>query len=160
LAFSADERRRYIADTRQEPSHIRVFDVTDAGGAVFAECTAGRFDGAGPVTKLLVRLLAQTPEQGALPTLYAAVVDLPGASFIGPSRLMHMRGTPQLIKRSAAAQNPELAARLWTLSEQLTGLRSPLRQHPPSGDNPLHDSGDATRALRLFPGRRVPPAAR
>ncbi|MEV4639280.1 SMP-30/gluconolactonase/LRE family protein [Actinoplanes sp. NPDC049548] len=49
LAFSADERRLYIADTRQEPSHIRVFDVKDdgrlTGGEVFAECTAGRFDG-------------------------------------------------------------------------------------------------------------------
>jgi hypothetical protein len=67
--------------------------------------------------------IAQTPEQGALPTLYAAVADLPGASFTGPGHLMHIRGKPQLIKRSAAAQDPELAARLWTLSEQLTGLR-------------------------------------
>jgi hypothetical protein len=38
-----------------------------------------------------------------------------------------MRGAPQLIKRSAAAQDPQLAARLWSLSEQLTGVRSPLR---------------------------------
>jgi len=29
LAFSADESRLYVADTRQEPSHIRVFDVAD-----------------------------------------------------------------------------------------------------------------------------------
>ncbi|WP_319461913.1 SMP-30/gluconolactonase/LRE family protein [Micromonospora sp. RTP1Z1] len=49
LAFSADEQRLYIADTRQEPSHIRVFHVTAegalTGGKIFAECDFGRFDG-------------------------------------------------------------------------------------------------------------------
>lgn len=49
LAFSPDEQRLYIADTRQEPSHIRVFDVTGdgrlTGGPIFATCDAGRFDG-------------------------------------------------------------------------------------------------------------------
>jgi gluconolactonase len=47
LAFSADERRLYVADTRER--HLRVFDV-DAGsvlrgGAVVAGCSAGSFDG-------------------------------------------------------------------------------------------------------------------
>ncbi|AKU15152.1 SMP-30/gluconolactonase/LRE family protein [Luteipulveratus mongoliensis] len=49
LAFSPDESQLYIADTRQEPSHIRVFDVLDdgslKGGDIHATCTAGRFDG-------------------------------------------------------------------------------------------------------------------
>lgn len=49
LAFSGDERQLYIVDTRQEPSHIRVFDVTDSGklsgGEIHATCDAGRFDG-------------------------------------------------------------------------------------------------------------------
>lgn len=47
LAFSLDERRLYIVDTREK--HVRLFDVTDAGdlsgGDVFAPCTAGSFDG-------------------------------------------------------------------------------------------------------------------
>jgi hypothetical protein len=74
-----------------------------------------------------IRLAAQDPAHGALPILYAAVADIPGDSFTGPSHLMHMRGAPQLIKRSAAAQDPELARRLWTVSEQLTEVVSPLR---------------------------------
>ncbi len=49
LAFSPDEQRLYIADTRQEPSHIRAFDVLAdgslAGGAIHATCDHGRFDG-------------------------------------------------------------------------------------------------------------------
>ena len=49
LAFSADESLLYIVDTRQEPSHIRVFDVRAggklAGGEIFATCDNGVFDG-------------------------------------------------------------------------------------------------------------------
>ncbi len=47
LAFSLDERRLYISDSRV--NHLRVFDVADdgalSGGAVFATCTVGVFDG-------------------------------------------------------------------------------------------------------------------
>jgi NAD(P)-dependent dehydrogenase (short-subunit alcohol dehydrogenase family) len=73
------------------------------------------------------RLLAQDAEHGALPVLYGAVADIPGDSFAGPSHLAHMRGAPELIRRSAAAQDPELARRLWDVSEQLTGVRSALQ---------------------------------
>ncbi len=54
IAFSPDERRLYVADTgathkADGPRHIRVFDVGEggrlSGGAVFATCTAGLFDG-------------------------------------------------------------------------------------------------------------------
>ncbi|RSN53009.1 gluconolactonase [Amycolatopsis sp. WAC 04182] len=48
LAFSLDESLLYIADTRQKPSHIRVFSVDKgrlSGGEVFATCDAGGFDG-------------------------------------------------------------------------------------------------------------------
>jgi gluconolactonase len=54
LAFSPDESKLYVADTGRThrpdgPAHIRVFDVTEDGrlgqGRVFAECTAGLFDG-------------------------------------------------------------------------------------------------------------------
>jgi gluconolactonase len=47
LAFSADERRLYISDSRRK--HIRAFTVTGAaavsGGEIFATCEAGTFDG-------------------------------------------------------------------------------------------------------------------
>ncbi|MEZ5592226.1 MAG: SMP-30/gluconolactonase/LRE family protein [Gammaproteobacteria bacterium] len=54
LAFAPDERTLYIADTgvthrRGGPAHIRAFRVDEkgnlAGGEIFAECTAGIFDG-------------------------------------------------------------------------------------------------------------------
>src|SRR5207342_2362415 len=54
LAFSPDEKKLYIVDsaggrTKGQPKHIRLFDVGEngklSGGAEFADCTAGRFDG-------------------------------------------------------------------------------------------------------------------
>jgi NAD(P)-dependent dehydrogenase (short-subunit alcohol dehydrogenase family) len=74
----------------------------------------------------LLHLVAQDADHGALPVLLAAVADVPGDSFAGPRHLAHMRGGAELISRSAAAQDPALARRLWTVSEQLTGVRSAL----------------------------------
>ncbi|MFC5216643.1 oxidoreductase [Streptomyces coerulescens] len=71
------------------------------------------------------RLVAQDSRAGALPTLYAAVQDLPGASFVGPDGMFEMRGAPALVGRSAAAGDPAVARRLWTVSEELTGVTFP-----------------------------------
>ena len=72
------------------------------------------------------RLLAQDEHDGALPTLYAAVADIPGNSFAGPGGFLEQRGAPKLVGRSAAAQDMDVARRLWDVSEQLTGVRFPL----------------------------------
>ena len=49
LAFSADEKRLYIADTGLGDGVMRVFDVGDdgklSGGGEFARCKTGRYDG-------------------------------------------------------------------------------------------------------------------
>jgi gluconolactonase len=48
LAFSADEKRLYVADSGETPSLIRRFDVHDdavRGGEVFATCSTGAYDG-------------------------------------------------------------------------------------------------------------------
>jgi NAD(P)-dependent dehydrogenase (short-subunit alcohol dehydrogenase family) len=72
------------------------------------------------------RLIAQDENGGALPTLYAAVADVPGNSFAGPGGFMEQRGAPKLVGRSKAARDAGVARRLWDVSEQLTGVRFPL----------------------------------
>jgi NAD(P)-dependent dehydrogenase (short-subunit alcohol dehydrogenase family) len=72
------------------------------------------------------RLFAQSDEAGARPTLFAATHDLPGGSYVGPNGRGEHRGYPTLVGRSPAASDLELAGRLWTLSEQLTGVTFPL----------------------------------
>jgi NAD(P)-dependent dehydrogenase (short-subunit alcohol dehydrogenase family) len=74
------------------------------------------------VMALANRLFAQSAEHGAWPTLLAATADLPGGSFVGPGALGGMRGHPRLETPSAAARDPAVAARLWDVSEQLTGI--------------------------------------
>jgi NAD(P)-dependent dehydrogenase (short-subunit alcohol dehydrogenase family) len=71
------------------------------------------------------RVVAQSGEMGALPTLFAATQDLPGASYVGPDRMGELRGHPTLVGRTAAASDPELAKRLWAASEELTAVHYP-----------------------------------
>ncbi|UUU32155.1 oxidoreductase [Streptomyces sp. CA-210063] len=82
------------------------------------------------VARLANRLLAQDSEAGSLPTLYAAVMDLPGASYVGPDGLGEWRGGPTLVGRSPQASDPEAASRLWTVSEELTGVTFPEHLSP------------------------------
>jgi NAD(P)-dependent dehydrogenase (short-subunit alcohol dehydrogenase family) len=72
------------------------------------------------------RLLGQSEEGGALPTLYAATADVPGNSFAGPGGFMEQRGPAKPVGRSSAAQDMDVARRLWEVSEELTGVRFPL----------------------------------
>jgi hypothetical protein len=72
------------------------------------------------------RFLVQSAEMGALPTLYAATQDLPGASFLGPGGFQEQRGYPVLARRTKRACDAETARRLWELSERLTGTAFPL----------------------------------
>jgi NAD(P)-dependent dehydrogenase (short-subunit alcohol dehydrogenase family) len=69
------------------------------------------------------RLIAQSAAMGALPTLYAATADLPGAAYVGPDGLFEQRGHPKLVDMSGAAKEAEAARRLWEISEELTGVR-------------------------------------
>jgi NAD(P)-dependent dehydrogenase (short-subunit alcohol dehydrogenase family) len=71
------------------------------------------------------RVIAQDEKGGALPTLYAAVADIPGNSFAGPG-FMDLRGAPKLAGRTGAAKDMDVARRLWDVSEELTGVRFPL----------------------------------
>jgi NAD(P)-dependent dehydrogenase (short-subunit alcohol dehydrogenase family) len=68
------------------------------------------------------RLLGQSEEGGALPTLYAATAEVPGNSFAGPSGFMEQRGPAKLVGRSVAAQDMDVARRLWEASEEMTGI--------------------------------------
>jgi NAD(P)-dependent dehydrogenase (short-subunit alcohol dehydrogenase family) len=70
------------------------------------------------------RLLAQSAAAGALPTLYAATApEVSGGDFIGPGGFAEMWGPPKRVEPSARARDPEAAARLWEVSERLTGVR-------------------------------------
>jgi NAD(P)-dependent dehydrogenase (short-subunit alcohol dehydrogenase family) len=70
------------------------------------------------------KLFGASPENGAIPTLYAASKDLPPDSFIGPK--FGARGPVGPVGRSPLARNDKTARELWRLSEQLTETEFPL----------------------------------
>src|SRR3954454_4006796 len=47
-----------------------------------------------------VRAVSQSAAQGAWPVLMAATADLPGATYVGPSSLGEMHGTPRVVTSS------------------------------------------------------------
>jgi len=72
-------------------------------------------------------LFAQSADMGALPLLYAATSpDVDGGAYVGPDGFGEFRGHPRLTTPSGAARDEEVAARLWTVSEELTGVRFDL----------------------------------
>jgi NAD(P)-dependent dehydrogenase (short-subunit alcohol dehydrogenase family) len=76
------------------------------------------------ISNLGNRLLAQSAAMGALPTLYAAAApDVRGGDYIGPDGFGEIRGHPRKVDSSARSRDPGDAARLWEVSEALTGVR-------------------------------------
>jgi NAD(P)-dependent dehydrogenase (short-subunit alcohol dehydrogenase family) len=68
-------------------------------------------------------LLGQTAAAGAGPTLYAATSpDVQSGQFIGPAHVAQLFGPPKVVHPNRRAKNPADAARLWAISEELTGV--------------------------------------
>ncbi|HJF75484.1 MAG TPA: SDR family NAD(P)-dependent oxidoreductase [Brevibacterium linens] len=77
------------------------------------------------VSRAFTRVVAQSEQGGARPTLCAAVADIPPGSYIGPTGPFELRGRPGFASRSAKSTDTELARRLWAVSEDLTGVAFP-----------------------------------
>lgn len=74
------------------------------------------------IIRSLLWFMFQPVAQGALPTLFAATSpDAKAGGYYGPNRLMEMRGFPTEAKIPQQALDAEASARLWEISQQLTG---------------------------------------
>ncbi len=69
----------------------------------------------------LMRIVLPGSEGGAESVLYAATVAAPG-SYTGPQGAGEVRGKVGPAKMSRLATDEDLARRLWTVSEELTGV--------------------------------------
>lgn len=77
----------------------------------------------GWVMSLGNRVIAQSAERGAWPSLRAATdPGARGGEFFGPAGFGGTRGRPVRVSRSARAQDPDAAAWLWERSVELTGV--------------------------------------
>ncbi|RNL61984.1 SDR family NAD(P)-dependent oxidoreductase [Nocardioides marmoriginsengisoli] len=73
------------------------------------------------VTPFLLPVILQSAAAGANPSLYAATLGEPG-SYTGPQRMGESRGPIGPAKLNRHALDEDLAAKLWELSEQKTGV--------------------------------------
>ena len=73
------------------------------------------------------RPLMQDTDMGALPTLRATTdPSVRGGQYFGPDGFMEMRGYPELVTSSDRSHDIGDQKRLWTVSEQLTGVTFPV----------------------------------
>jgi NAD(P)-dependent dehydrogenase (short-subunit alcohol dehydrogenase family) len=73
------------------------------------------------------RPFTQPADMGALPTLRAATdPGVQGGQYYGPDGIGEAQGHPKVVKSSAQSHNEDIARRLWTVSEELTGVAYPV----------------------------------
>jgi hypothetical protein len=69
----------------------------------------------------------QPAAMGALPTLRAAVdAQAAGGAYFGPGGFRELRGYPVVVESNSAAHDAAAARRLWSVSEELTGVKMVL----------------------------------
>ena len=77
--------------------------------------------------KPVVSTVAQTAAMGALPTLRAATdPSARGGQYYGPDGLGEASGHPKVVASSRQSQDVQIQERLWSVSEQLTGVTFPV----------------------------------
>lgn len=71
--------------------------------------------------------ITQSASMGALPSLRAATDPaVRGGQFLGPSKALQTRGAPCVVKSNARSHDATAQRRLWSISEELTGVTFPV----------------------------------
>jgi NAD(P)-dependent dehydrogenase (short-subunit alcohol dehydrogenase family) len=81
-----------------------------------------------PITAYFYALvMSQSAAMGALPVLRAATdPGVLGGQYYGPAGLFGARGYPELAQSSERSHDTAIQRRLWTVSEELTGVTFPI----------------------------------
>ncbi|OBG71129.1 MULTISPECIES: SDR family NAD(P)-dependent oxidoreductase [unclassified Mycobacterium] len=118
LLFTYELQRRLAA--HPEAKTIAVAAHPGGSNTELARNLPGIFQ---PLKAVLGPVLFQSPAQGALPTLRAATdPDVQGGQYFGPDGFLEQRGHPKLVASSAQSHDEQLQRRLWSVSEELTGV--------------------------------------
>ena len=81
----------------------------------------------GVIPDFVWKPFTQPADMGALPTLRAATdPGAQGGQYYGPDGLGETRGNPKVVASSAQSHNEDIQRRLWTMSEELTGVTYPV----------------------------------
>lgn len=118
LLFLTELDRRLRADG----SHVRAVGAHPGATASGIVGKSGRplLDG---IAEWGHHLVGMPTWRGALNSVYAATMDVPGGSYTGPHGRTELYGWPAPARRSPKALDLGMAQALWEKSEELAGLR-------------------------------------
>ncbi len=78
----------------------------------------------GAMIRFFNAIFAQSGPMGALPTLMAAIEpSAKTGDYFGPSGMSEWRGYPKRVFSNKLSHDDDIAAKLWTISEELTGVK-------------------------------------
>lgn len=122
LLFTYELQRRLSA---KDASTIAV--AAHPGGSrtnLGHENPGGLLNNIGDMARPLINAVMQPAAMGALPTMRAATdPTVVGGDYYGPDGLGEQRGYAKKVDSSKRSKDLETARRLWTVSEELTGVR-------------------------------------
>jgi NAD(P)-dependent dehydrogenase (short-subunit alcohol dehydrogenase family) len=120
LLFTYELQRRLAAHAEGKGATIAAAAHPGGSNTELARNLPGVFQ---PLKAVLGPVLFQSAAMGALPTLRAATdPDVRGGQYYGPGGFLEQRGRPKLVASSAQSHDADLQRRLWTVSEELTGV--------------------------------------
>jgi len=117
----ADELQRQAAEHGASLTAAAAHPGVSHTNLVTSPDGLGAIPGVKYVAPLFLKVLLQSAAKGAWGPLYAATAAEPG-SYTGPQRVREQRGPVGPARRQRLARDPELAKRLWALSEEKTGV--------------------------------------
>jgi len=121
LMFAYDLQRRLSA------ANAKTISVAAHPGVAATELVRHVPGASLPGVSWLSGRLLNTSELGALPTLRAATDPaVRGGQYWGPDGFRELRGYPELVDSSAQSHDTAIQDRLWTVSEELTGVTYPV----------------------------------
>ncbi len=125
LMFTYELQRRLAA--RTDPGTDPTISVAAHPGGSYTELARNVPTLLHPAYRLVGPLIFQSPAMGALPTLRAATdAAVTGGQYYGPDGRGEQRGNPKLVQSSPRSHDSDLQRRLWTVSEELTGVKFPV----------------------------------
>ena len=121
LMFAYDLQRRLSA------ANAKTISVAAHPGVAATELVRHVPGASLPGVSWLSGRLLNTSELGALPTLRAATDPaVRGGQYWGPDGFRELRGYPKLVDSSTQSRDTAIQDRLWTVSEELTGVTYPV----------------------------------
>jgi NAD(P)-dependent dehydrogenase (short-subunit alcohol dehydrogenase family) len=118
LQRRSDEGGWRLMSNAAHPGYARTDLIASGPGADAFSTRVGEI--------LIAPWASQSAAAGALPQLYAATSpDAVGGAYYGPDGFLEMKGAPTNAWVSARARDGTAAARLWSVSETLTGVSYP-----------------------------------